>query len=54
MPSRPVAVVCGSGQRAAVGASLIQRYGAEDVTHVIDGGVPKWGRLGLPIESSEG
>ncbi len=39
-PSRPVAVICGSGQRAAVGASLLQRYGATDVIHVVDGGVP--------------
>ncbi len=50
--SKPVAVVCGSGQRAAVGASLIQRFGVDDVIHVIDGGVPKWERLGLPIEQS--
>lgn len=49
-PSIPVAVVCGSGQRAAVGASLIQRYGAKDVIHVIDGGVPKWEALGHPLE----
>jgi rhodanese-related sulfurtransferase len=52
-PSRPVAVVCGSGQRAAVGASLLARHGVDDVIHVIDGGVPKWKRLGHPIESSE-
>ncbi len=50
-PSKPVAVVCGSGERAAVGSSLVKRYGAEEVIHVIDGGVPKWKRLGLPIEN---
>ncbi len=50
-PGRPVAVICGSGQRAAVGASLIQRYGAQHVFHVVDGGVPKWGRLGGALES---
>jgi rhodanese-related sulfurtransferase len=49
-PSEPIAVVCASGQRAAVAASLLKRYGARKVIHVIDGGVPKWGRLGLPIE----
>ena len=27
-PARPVAVICASGQRAAVGASLVQRFGA--------------------------
>jgi hydroxyacylglutathione hydrolase len=50
-PDRPIAVVCGSGQRAATGASLIQRFGATDVIHVVDGGVPKWGRLGRPLIS---
>jgi glyoxylase-like metal-dependent hydrolase (beta-lactamase superfamily II)/rhodanese-related sulfurtransferase len=36
---RPVAVICSSGQRAAVAASLLRRYGARDVLHVVDGGV---------------
>jgi len=49
-PQRPVAVMCASGQRAAVASSLVQRYGAERVLHVVNGGVPKWGRLGHPIE----
>jgi glyoxylase-like metal-dependent hydrolase (beta-lactamase superfamily II)/rhodanese-related sulfurtransferase len=48
-PSRPVAVVCGSGQRSAVAASLIQRYGGQAI-HVIEGGVPAWARLGHPLE----
>jgi glyoxylase-like metal-dependent hydrolase (beta-lactamase superfamily II)/rhodanese-related sulfurtransferase len=47
---RPVAVVCGSGQRSAVGASLLQRQGATDVIHVVDGGIPRWAREGWPIE----
>ncbi|MDA0166900.1 MBL fold metallo-hydrolase [Solirubrobacter ginsenosidimutans] len=47
--SRPVAVICASGQRAAVGASLVQRYGARKVFHVVDGGVPAWTRAGWPI-----
>ena len=38
-PKRPVAAICGSGQRAAVAASLLQRAGAERVLHVVDGGV---------------
>jgi len=49
-PSRPVAVVCGSGQRAAVAASLLQRHGAEQVIHVVHGGVPRWKREGWPID----
>jgi hydroxyacylglutathione hydrolase len=48
-PERPIAVVCGSGQRAAVAASLIARAGAREVIHVVEGGVPKWGRLGQPL-----
>ena len=47
--SRPIAVVCGTGQRSAVAASLLQRYGAERVIHVIDGGVPDWRDLGHPL-----
>lgn len=49
-PARPVAVLCASGQRAAVAASLLQRHGARHVIHVVGGGVPKWDRLGHPIE----
>jgi rhodanese-related sulfurtransferase len=49
-PSRPIAVVCASGQRAAVAASLVKRHGAQNVVHVIEGGVPLWERLGHPIE----
>ncbi|MDQ6817263.1 MAG: MBL fold metallo-hydrolase [Actinomycetota bacterium] len=49
----PVAVLCASGQRAAVAASLVQRYGAEHVIHVVGGGVPKWGKLGNPIEQPD-
>jgi hydroxyacylglutathione hydrolase len=39
-PERPIAVVCASGQRAAVAASLVARAGARRVIHVVDGGVP--------------
>jgi glyoxylase-like metal-dependent hydrolase (beta-lactamase superfamily II)/rhodanese-related sulfurtransferase len=49
-PERAVAVVCASGQRSAVGASLLQRFGASDVIHVVEGGVPLWKREGWPIE----
>lgn len=53
-PQRPVAVVCASGQRAAVASSLLQRHGLTQVIHVADGGVPKWERLGEPIERPDG
>ncbi len=52
-PRRPVAVLCSSGSRAAVAASLLQRYGAEHVLHVVNGGVAKWRRLGHPVEAPE-
>ena len=52
-PERPIAVICGSGQRAATAASLVQRYGAQRVFHIVDGGVPSWGRLGYPLERTE-
>ena len=50
--ARPVGVVCASGQRAAVAASLLKRFGAEDAIHVVDGGVPLWKRRGWPIEDA--
>jgi rhodanese-related sulfurtransferase len=49
-PERPVAVICSSGQRAAPAASLLRRHGVRDVLHVVDGGVPLWGREGWPLE----
>jgi hydroxyacylglutathione hydrolase len=50
-PSRPLAAICASGQRAAVAASLLQRHGARDVIHVVDGGVGAWQRGGGPVET---
>ena len=50
-PGRPVAVVCSSGQRSAVAASLLKRLGAPHVIHVVDGGVGSWARAGWPVES---
>jgi rhodanese-related sulfurtransferase len=49
-PERPVAVICSSGTRSATGASLLKAHGAREVLHVVDGGVPLWGRLGHPLE----
>jgi hydroxyacylglutathione hydrolase len=49
-PSQPVAVVCSSGQRAALAASMLARLGGEQVVHVVDGGVGTWKRAGHPIE----
>ena len=43
-------MVCGSGQRAAVAAGLLQRHGAERVIHVVHGGVSRWKREGWLID----
>ena len=42
-------MICASGQRAAVGAWLVQRFGAREVLHVVDGGVGAWSAPGYPI-----
>jgi glyoxylase-like metal-dependent hydrolase (beta-lactamase superfamily II)/rhodanese-related sulfurtransferase len=49
-PAAPLAVICASGQRASVAASLAQLHGATDVWHVVDGGVGTWGRSGFELE----
>jgi hydroxyacylglutathione hydrolase len=41
-PARPIAVICASGQRSAIGASLLERQGAREVLHVVDGGVREY------------
>src|SRR4051794_25936899 len=47
-PARPVAVVCGTGQRSAVAASLLQRHGAADAIHPPDAPPPPPARSGPP------
>ena len=51
--SRPVLVICASGQRAGTAASLLQRSGAIEVLHVVGGGVPRWGVLGGSLTGRE-
>ena len=51
-PERPVAVICASGERAAVAASLVRRHGGREVIHVSEGGVPALGRAGIELEQS--
>jgi glyoxylase-like metal-dependent hydrolase (beta-lactamase superfamily II)/rhodanese-related sulfurtransferase len=43
---KPVAVICASGRRSVVAASLLQRYGRNDVLHVVEGGVGTWEQKG--------
>jgi hydroxyacylglutathione hydrolase len=49
---RPVAVICASGQRSGVGASLLKRHGAAEAIHVVDGGVGSLARLGMALETA--
>lgn len=46
---KPLAVICGSGVRSALAASLLKRSGVENVEHVADGGVPLLAREGIEL-----
>ena len=46
---RPIAVICGAGVRAATAASLLERLGAREVIHVVDGGVPDLALHGMQL-----
>ena len=46
---RPLAVVCGSGVRSALAASLLKRSGVDNVVHVTDGGVPMLAEAGIEL-----
>jgi glyoxylase-like metal-dependent hydrolase (beta-lactamase superfamily II)/rhodanese-related sulfurtransferase len=52
-PQRPIAVICSSGQRSAVAASLLLRAGAAHVIHVAGGGVGTWAEHGWPLQQPE-
>ncbi len=52
-PDRPVAVICASGQRSAVAASLLALHGARHVVHVAGGGVGTWQRNGWPVTQAQ-
>jgi glyoxylase-like metal-dependent hydrolase (beta-lactamase superfamily II)/rhodanese-related sulfurtransferase len=46
---RPLAVVCGSGVRSTLAASLLKRSGVDNVVHVTDGGVPLLAEAGIEL-----
>ncbi len=46
---KPLAVVCGSGVRSALAASLLRRSGVVGVVHVADGGVPMLASEGVEL-----
>jgi hydroxyacylglutathione hydrolase len=47
--SQPIVLVCESGSRSAIGASLLTAAGFTDVTNLI-GGINAWKNDGLPLE----
>jgi len=49
---RPIAVICASGYRSSVAASLLRRAGFRNVSWVANG-VPAWRAQGYPIERGE-
>ena len=50
-PTRPVAVVCGSGYRSSIATSLLQQLGFREVLNTL-GGMTAWKEAGLPIQQS--
>lgn len=53
VPAGPVAVVCGSGYRSAIAASLLLREGRDDVAHLV-GGMDAYRSNGLPVQTERG
>jgi rhodanese-related sulfurtransferase len=49
---RPIAVICASGYRSSVAASLLRRAGFDDVSWVANG-LPAWRAQGYPVEVGE-
>lgn len=50
---RPVAVYCGSGYRASLAASVLEREGFREVRNV-PGSMSAWKAAGYPLEGAEG
>ena len=51
-PSRPVLVVCRSGNRSELAALMLQTRGFQ--AHNLEGGTERWAAAGLPIVASDG
>jgi glyoxylase-like metal-dependent hydrolase (beta-lactamase superfamily II)/rhodanese-related sulfurtransferase len=46
-PAQPIAVICGSGERSAVAAAILQHHAFPQIINVI-GGMEAWEEAGLP------
>jgi rhodanese-related sulfurtransferase len=51
LPAGPLMTYCGHGERAMMGASLLERAGRKDLA-VLDGGIGAWQRLRRPVENN--
>jgi rhodanese-related sulfurtransferase len=51
-PSRPVLVVCRTGNRSELAALMLQTRGFD--AHNLEGGAERWAAAGLPIVASDG
>jgi rhodanese-related sulfurtransferase len=51
-PSRPVVVVCRTGNRSELASVMLQARGFE--AHNLEGGMEAWAAAGLPFEASDG
>jgi hydroxyacylglutathione hydrolase len=47
----PLAIVCGSGYRSTVAASVLERAGFTDFINMT-GGMAAWTRAGLPVTTA--
>ena len=50
--TRPVVVVCRSGNRSELGTLMLQARGFE--AHNLEGGMEEWEREGLPLSTPDG
>jgi hydroxyacylglutathione hydrolase len=48
VPDGPVLVICGTGYRSAIAASLLARAGRDEIAHVV-GGMDAYRSAGLPV-----
>ncbi len=51
-PSKPVAVICRSGNRSELAAMMLQARGFE--AYNVEGGMEHWAREGLPFSAPDG
>jgi rhodanese-related sulfurtransferase len=51
-PSKPIAVICRTGNRSELASTMLQARGFE--AHNVEGGMEAWQQAGLPFEAPDG